>query len=260
MPTVDGPIMSALGLPRNFLRGHRRAMAQHFSSDESGRFSEIFGVAAAAELLAHRVLRPPFIRVVKDRSPIDFTEFSRKGRHGSGVEIVDPYRLMDQFARGSSIILQGLDEIWLPVEALCRALENELKLAVHANAYITPPRAQAMPIHTDDHDVIALQVHGSKTWRTYPPGRSSSSPDASASNVTLGMGDVLYVPKGAPHVAASRSESSIHIALAILPSSTPLSGGAAGASDHLDLTDADELVRRALLAEDPPAEVERATE
>jgi lysine-specific demethylase/histidyl-hydroxylase NO66 len=186
--------------------------------------------------------------VVKDRQPVDFAAYCRSGRHGAGVDLIDADRIMGLFGQGASIVLQGLDETWASLNSVCRTIEGELKLEVHANAYVTPPRAQAMPIHTDDHDVIALQVHGSKRWLVYATTGLDAIECVTPLDVNLRRGDILYVPKHAPHVAATSSETSIHVALAILPPKGDPAGDLASKIAGTKSEDIEQAVRCGLLA------------
>ena len=78
---------------------------------------------------------------------------------------------------------------------------------MQANLYITPPKAQGFSKHKDDHEVLAIQICGSKVWRL-------SATDG-AHEVVLAAGGLLYVPAGLEHEAASAREPSIHIALGL---------------------------------------------
>ena len=52
------------------------------------------------------------------------------------------------------------------------------------NAYLTPAGAVGKPPHTDDHDVVVLQLWGSKLWHL------------GEEEVQLRAGDVMYLPQG----------------------------------------------------------------
>ncbi|CAJ1447340.1 unnamed protein product, partial [Effrenium voratum] len=76
------------------------------------------------------------------------------------------------------------------------------------NAYLTPPGAIGKPPHVDDHDVLVLQLSGSKRW---------TLEDGKAAQVTLQTGDVLYLPQGLPHHAAAQEDPlpSLHLAVGL---------------------------------------------
>jgi hypothetical protein len=157
--------------------------------------------------------------------PGDYTRTATIGSRPVS-DLVDPGRVMDLYAAGATIVLQGLQRSWAPVRAFCRELEVALTHAVQANAYLTPPGAQGLRVHHDTHDVFALQTHGRKHWVVYEPhveapipGQGWSAdvaPTPPVLDVTLQPGDALYVPRGAPHAAATVDEPSLHLTIGIV--------------------------------------------
>jgi hypothetical protein len=138
-------------------------------------------------------------------------------------------------AEKKSLLLLNVNRLDAGVGALCRQVESDLRelglvlgKPVRANAYFTPPRAQGLEPHYDDHDVLVLQLHGSKRWRlhgeavkwprkpmvdTLPRAFVKAAPD----EVTLAPGDLLYLPRGFVHEAASMETSSLHLTLSVQP-------------------------------------------
>ena len=137
-----------------------------------------------------------------------------------------PGRVLDLHHRGATIVLQGLQRSWAPLRAFCRELEFALTHRVQANAYLTPPGARGLRVHHDTHDVFALQTHGRKHWVVYAPHVDTPLPgqgwsaDAAQTepvlDLTMTPGDALYVPRGAPHAAATVDEPSLHITIGII--------------------------------------------
>ena len=94
------------------------------------------------------------------------------------------------------------------IASLAHSIEVELNFPIQVNAYITPPGSQGLVPHYDDHDVLILQIQGSKIWRLYngvdiPPHemqrRDKSVPTdglALPTDLRLEVGDVLYLPRG----------------------------------------------------------------
>src|ERR1700744_367926 len=89
----------------------------------------------------------------------------------------DSYRLADgtldvagvrkDFADGYTIVLDGVEQYVRTIGTLARSLEVELNFPTQVNAYITPPQSIGLVPHYDDHDVLILQIQGSKTWHLY---------------------------------------------------------------------------------------------
>lgn len=138
----------------------------------------------------------------------------------------DVYAAYRAYMDGFSIVANSLDTRWLPVARLCRNLEKELRQRVVANLYVTPADAQGFTPHYDTHDVVVLQLEGSKQWRIFRPVVSLPLEDSNAPieqshleqpyrELLMEAGDLLYLPRGWVHEAATSRVSSIHLTLGI---------------------------------------------
>jgi hypothetical protein len=158
-----------------------------------------------------------------------------RGKDKKGPE---SYRLADgsldvaavrtDFANGYTTVLDGVEQYLRPVGTLARALEVELNFATQVNAYVTPPQSTGLVPHYDDHDVLILQLQGSKTWHLYVgadrrPREIQRDGDKAVdlaslpapTDLLLEAGDVLYVPRGRVHAAEANAEQSIHLTIGI---------------------------------------------
>lgn len=131
------------------------------------------------------------------------------------------------FADGYSIVLESIHRYMRAIASLLHAIEVELNFATQVNAYFTPPQSQGFVAHYDDHDVLILQIRGSKIWHLYdgadvaPHEMVRQEPIAAAAlpsptDVRLEAGDVLYLPRGRVHAAEATSELSVHLTLGLL--------------------------------------------
>ena len=136
-------------------------------------------------------------------------------------------------AEKKSLLLLNVNRLERGVGSFCRRIAGDFRALglvlgkpVRANAYFTPPNAQGLDPHYDDHDVLVLQLHGAKRWRLH--GEAVKWPrkpmvdklprefvKAKPEEVTLATGDVLYLPRGFVHEAASQDSSSLHLTLSI---------------------------------------------
>lgn len=141
--------------------------------------------------------------------------------------IVDPDELYREFAEGSTIILSQLHTKMPSLFQLCRELEAELSSPCQTNIYLTPGHSQGFKSHYDTHDVVILQIAGSKHWRLYGIpvklplwGQDFDSKIHKTGPISLecdlAAGDTLYIPRGFVHDAVSTEETSLHITIGIL--------------------------------------------
>lgn len=141
--------------------------------------------------------------------------------------VVDIVRLYQQFATGSTIIMNQLHRFVPGLGDLIRRVELEVSARMQTNIYLTPREAQGLRIHYDSHDVFVLQVHGTKHWKLYStqvplPFRGQSfgdfpaEPGEVAQEFELEPGDMLYMPRGLMHAASTTSDTSMHITMGVL--------------------------------------------
>jgi lysine-specific demethylase/histidyl-hydroxylase NO66 len=205
----------------NFLNEIWAGTRHHVQRHGPGYFDELLAGPSAIEDLLE-VFRPEPSRVRLIR------EHDKKSR--------DSYRLADgsldlanvrtDFADGYTIVLDDVEQYVRPIGSLSRAIEAELNFATKVNAYITPPESQGFVAHYDGHDVLILQIQGSKIWHLYegadvPPHRLRREEKwvagglPSPTDLRLEVGDVLYLPRGRVHAAEATSASSVHLTVGI---------------------------------------------
>ena len=195
-------------------------------------FTDLLDGPAADQLLSQHGLRTPFLRVARDGEV--FAERTYTGSAGAGAEIDDQVldeRVLDLYADGATLVLQGLHRLWPPIISFIGELSTTLGQPLQTNAYLTPAGSRGFATHYDTHDVFVLQTEGRKRWRVHEPvltdplpqqtwsGRADEvvarSEAAPALDVVLGPGDALYLPRGWLHSATAQQESSIHLTVGI---------------------------------------------
>jgi len=195
-------------------------------------FGDLLSARSVDELLAERGVRAPFIRVAKDGELLPKDGYL--GPAGFGAEVpdqVDSAKVLNQFASGATIVLQGLHRLWPPLIDFVRGMVDDLGHPVQANAYVTPPASQGFDPHYDVHDVFVLQVAGRKHWTVHAPVHAdplASQPwtdhraaiarrvvDAPTIDTVLGPGDALYLPRGWIHSAKALGALSIHLTIGV---------------------------------------------
>jgi hypothetical protein len=177
-------------------------------SDDNDRdlFDDVLSLADVDEFVA-RGARLPTVRMVADGSPLASSRFCTPTRLGGHTldDVVDPVKVVARLEDGATLVLQSLHRTSSSVGAFVARLQDEISHPVQANAYLTPPDAAGLAEHGDLHDVLALQLHGSKRWWVDGLG-----------DVTIRPGDVMYVPRGVRHRAETATETSLHLTIGII--------------------------------------------
>ncbi|MEW2477772.1 cupin domain-containing protein [Micromonospora gifhornensis] len=195
-------------------------------------FTDLLSPDDADELLSRRGLRTPFLRVAKDGQVLPAARYTGGG--GAGAEIGDQVldeKILQLYAGGATLVLQGLHRNWPPLVDFTRELSLAVGQPLQVNAYLTPPGSQGFATHYDTHDVFVLQVDGRKHWRIHPPvlpdplerqpwgGRAdevtATAQGPATLDVVLEPGDALYLPRGWLHSAQAQESSSLHLTVGI---------------------------------------------
>jgi ribosomal protein L16 Arg81 hydroxylase len=187
------------------------------------RFSDLLTVAAFDALIASSTLLYPTVMVVNDGQSPFFSENPSEYSHDL---------LYDGFRNGSTLALHVLQEYWDPLRRLSQSLAKQTGASVTASAYLTPPRSRGLLPHYDSHDVIILQLSGTKRWRLWenvlsplpckcastqlnPEVISQTSGIDPIVEVDLATGQTLYIPRGVIHEATTADGHSLHVTLGL---------------------------------------------
>ncbi|MGY4856525.1 cupin domain-containing protein [Cryobacterium sp. AP23] len=197
-----------------------------------GGFADLFTADDVDELVTRRGLRTPFVRMANEGSVLNAARYSAPG--GFGAEIADQVsadKVLDEFAAGATLVLQGLHRTWAPLAEFTRQLVADLGHPAQVNAYITPASARGFDPHYDVHDVFVIQIAGEKRWRIHSPVYENplrnqpwddhraevarKAKDEPAIEKTFRPGDVLYLPRGWIHSATALGGTSIHLTIGV---------------------------------------------
>lgn len=122
----------------------------------------------------------------------------------------DPAAVQRAFREGASILLGAADEWWPAIEDHRHRLAAALGANVNATVYVSPPGARS-EWHHDVVHVFALQLHGHKRWLIEQDGPGRGGHHEPPMDVTVGPGDLLYVPRRFEHHVQAGDEVSVHI-------------------------------------------------
>jgi bifunctional lysine-specific demethylase and histidyl-hydroxylase MINA len=148
-------------------------------------------------------------------------------------------RIAQFHARNYSVRFPELRPLSAPLDELARALEMLLLQPVTASAFWSRGGMRA-PVHYDDHDLIVVQLRGTKrwfvsskpselnnTWQRIPEGAPALGPHET---VDVKPGDLMFLPRGTYHSVDSDS-GSLHLSIGFTP--LTLREAVIAALDHL---------------------------
>jgi JmjC domain len=196
--------------------------------DEPGRYEDLLSEAEVEQLVCSGGLRYPGFRLVKAGEKLNVRDYTEDvpWRPAPFTGTANVERVLAEWERGATIVLQGLHLTNPAIGAFCRSLEETLGHPAQANAYYTPRAAQGLPVHHDTHDVFVLQVSGRKRWLVYEPllelplknqrySPELGGPGEPVEDRVLEPGDMLYLPRGWLHEALTSDTDSLHLTVGV---------------------------------------------
>lgn len=140
--------------------------------------------------------------------------------------------------QGATVYIHGEGQFPNIVPGLTDYLEATTAFSTFSNTswnvFATPPNAIGIEPHFDAHDLLIIQLYGSKKWifwNSYtniaetdfvPPEYYKRNRDYAASSpprsvLLMKDGDVLYMPRMTVHAPRTGYESSVHLSVLIPP-------------------------------------------
>jgi ribosomal protein L16 Arg81 hydroxylase len=229
-PASDTALLRAIAptTAEDFLAVYWERKPLHVERGEAGRFDDLLSARDVERQMSEPGLRAPGFRLVKAGEKLDPRDYTKDlpWRPKPFTGSADNLAVAREFMRGATVVLQGLHLTWTPLARYCRLLEAFLGHPAQANAYYTPARSQGLPVHHDTHDVLVLQVTGSKRWLVYDPvfelplkhqryKPEMGEPGPVVMDVVLRAGDTLYLPRGWLHEALTSDEDSLHLTIGV---------------------------------------------
>lgn len=164
------------------------------------------------DVIMRRSLEPPQFRCFQGgrELPNDYVA-STVTRRRQAIRMADMQSLARLAREGFTVVLDALDVFDPTMEVACRALQWWSRERVQVNAYLTTQDATGFPLHFDDHDVLIVQLAGSKNWEVRGSSRAAPMYRDAEPNLTpseelvwsgaLRAGDVMHIPRGYWHQA-----------------------------------------------------------
>jgi hypothetical protein len=232
----------------DFLGSYWERRLLHLERRQPEHFRPLLAESDVDRLIATAFAAPDYtLALVKDGVIVHRVgDGVRRFGRGDALRLdrLDPDTVYREHARGATIRLSRLERHLSPLWLLAGELERQLNTDVSVNLYLTPSGAQGFAPHVDLHDALVLQVEGSKRWQvgdTLPPERelpverpvqahrqlferrfpladaeeSSKVSTSGGPEIRLAAGDLLYLPRGVPHSAATVGEPSLHLTIGL---------------------------------------------
>ena len=205
----------------DFVRHFCNKQLFHIAQDDRTRFEHLLSWQAINDLLSKNLLDQKLLRVARDGRDIPPSLYRK---NDGDIDAVDARKFHELLRQNASVGLNAVQYYSPPVRRLASQIEIALEQRLSVNAYMTFGPGGAFAMHYDSHDVLVLQVHGSKHWFIYDQPEPSPidyvrkakpEPREVVFETVLQAGDVLYVPRGTYHRAAVTETNSVHLTFGI---------------------------------------------
>lgn len=222
-----GRILSPIE-PNQFFSEYWEQRPLVIARNQPDYYADLFSMRDVDYIISSTDLRHPAVRLVKNGSELPLRQYATDVPWGKDVftAVVDVDKLLSEYRRGATIVLQAMHRSWQPFARFGQNLERHFNHPMQTNVYLTPPSAQGFSPHYDTHDVFVLQIAGSKHWRIYGspiplPDRSLPSGSVRVEigqplyELDLHPGDLIYMPRGYIHEGLTSESESLHITVGI---------------------------------------------
>lgn len=203
-----------------FVRDHWEARPLVIRRDAPDYYADLITLTQFEDLLDTRPDIAAGIRILREGREAPIERLSKLCTTPSLERIYAHYR------EGATLSLTHLHKHWNPLADLCRDLGEVFSIGCQTNSYLTPRASRGLTGHFDTHDVLVLQVAGSKRWRTGGNPVPLPLPHQTSAGVRnplydqefdLDAGDLLYLPRGYLHEAEALDGVSFHLTIGLLP-------------------------------------------
>ena len=183
-------------------------------------------VADVDELVTGRPLPLSSVVLSRENSIIDQSLYrAEPGPSYPGpADCIDPVKVVRLVESGATLVVRPAS-LHLPrLRAFCNSFERSFGHGVDADLFITPPDSRGFEIHADAAESFVIQLTGTKDWELFEPVRSwqhrsfGAAPPGDltpAARYRMRPGDLLYVPRGMPHLARSTDYASVHVTVSV---------------------------------------------
>ena len=197
----------------------------------AGKFDHIFSLKDFNSVLNNSPLEYPRARVTNHLNTIHkYDLIDDKDRYENNINNkLNPSKVMLAIANGGTLVVDRIHQYIENLENFIDSFSNELNIRMSVNGYYTSAFQDGVNIHFDRHDVLAIQIHGSKRWFFRKDDHVLSKPmrrqpvpkfdnqDHEWESVFLEAGDAFYCPRGIWHFTRTGNQPSAHLAIGLYP-------------------------------------------
>ncbi|XXX72212.1 cupin domain-containing protein [Sorangium sp. So ce134] len=215
--------------PAQFFGASWEQHALHVRRGVAGYYDDLLATADIEnQLFGNRNLTPSWLKVCRGKEELGALHWSDTLASGDWASnVVSPQKLLAALRQGYSVYMNFPERIFPRLRASLSEMERDLKLKALSHLIISPPRSQGFLPHTDPYGVLVLQLSGAKRWLSHGirDRRPSSqgvdhhhlAQEPPLETFEVCAGDLLYLPRGTVHSAATARAHSIHLSLALVP-------------------------------------------
>jgi ribosomal protein L16 Arg81 hydroxylase len=195
----------------------RRALA--------GRLADLPSVRDLDDVLALKAAPPSSLRVTMGGRGLPSSLYTHTaGRGAARSEAVDSNAVYELFRSGATVTWDSLNHILPSARRLLEPFTQAFASETEVLLFMTPAGNDGFSPHCDPIEVFVVQVNGTKSWKLWDTPENDAGQAATHSleelgkptlEVTLGPGDVLYVPHGTPHAATAQGALSVHLSVGV---------------------------------------------
>lgn len=221
--------------PERFLADPPKSPEAWSIPDDS--ISSIFDLAELDRIIAGGLMDYRHIRMSHNNVVLPKSDFT----WGEGAPIaklrgrIRPQIVNRLIRSGASLVLNELEYYCDAVGDLCRRLVLETGQKATVAGFLTPASSSGLTPHRDVESVLLIQTYGSKRWRLTASSRPQpleherdlgklSAEDVERIElgepdfeVTLKVGEALWIPRGWLHANTTTEEPSLHVTIGFAP-------------------------------------------
>jgi ribosomal protein L16 Arg81 hydroxylase len=166
------------------------------------------------------------VKVVRNSEIINPVFYSNEQK-SVGPFIANPVLMLKEYQNGSTLKYDKLQLTYPPIARKISRLEKELNVAIRTSVYLSPKNSVGYGLHTDRHDIFALQINGCKIWNVrfaeeilpsnYDAKIEVKWDEKEIQRIEVNAGDLFYCPRGLSHEVFTENQSSIHFTIGLQP-------------------------------------------